>query len=248
MGGPLLRDAKSFTICETFTSCFLPFSWEQKKSLQLVFLTDTSQWRKQVCSMAGSPPKASLAGMSWIFWWGLLLCFTKVFPINSPEHSKMEQTKQPKKHKPVSGIIYWILDLNIHCFAFFKPQYATGIQDKFITHLKLKGTWNKSINKSKYEFLKELDLVFSPVVLQSLQHHLSWDCSWVRQCWCSAGFSLLITEIKGHQINTSLVQARMSHLLLFGPWCAAALIAQLWIISLVFSLAAHVNWIQLQQN
>lgn len=173
MGGPLLRDAKSFTICETFTSCFLPFSWEQKKSLQLVFLTDTSQGRKQVCSMAGSSPQASLAGMNWIFWWGLLLCFTKVSPINSPEHSKMEQRKQPKNHKLVSGIIYWIFDLNIDYFAFFKPQYVTGIQDKFITRLKFKGTFNKSINKIQiWIFLRtgpcflSCDAALSP----SLQH------------------------------------------------------------------------------
>lgn len=60
-GWPSLeRDAKSFTICETFTSCFLPFLWEHKKSLQSVFLSDTSQGKKT------GLPNLRKPGLHWI--------------------------------------------------------------------------------------------------------------------------------------------------------------------------------------
>lgn len=77
-----------------------------------------------------------------VFWWALLLCLRKVFPNNGPEHSKMQETKQPKNYKLVSGIINWIFELKIYCFAFLKP-FFTGIQDKLIAYLKLNCTCNK---------------------------------------------------------------------------------------------------------
>lgn len=97
----------------------------------------------------------------------------KGLPNQQPRALKNGTEKTAQNHKLVSGIIYWIFDLNIHCFAFFKPQYVTGIQDKFITRLKFKGTFNKSINKIQiWIFLRtgpcflSCDAALSP----SLQH------------------------------------------------------------------------------
>lgn len=64
----------------------------------------------------------------------------KGLPKHSPEHSKIEETEQPKTHKQVSGIIYCISDLSTHCFAFFLNP---NLLEEFGVNLKLKGTCNK---------------------------------------------------------------------------------------------------------
>jgi len=62
------------------------------------------------------------------------------------EHSG-KRRRQKTTHEPQTGfrerkyIKYLILTFP-YCFVFFKP-YSAGIQDKFVTYMKLKGTCNK---------------------------------------------------------------------------------------------------------
>lgn len=131
MGGPLLREMpRALPSVKHLPAVSFPFLWEHKKSVQLVFLSDTSQGRKQVCPTSGGLGWAELPKSDL---WQLQRC-TPVCPhLPAPPHTFLNLHRG---HARWEGSRKWIISLEVIWNGTFSEAFSgppTGLPVSCIT-------------------------------------------------------------------------------------------------------------------